>query len=401
MRKTAARIALAVMLVGLLIVAIINRNGALLPDIWVNYYSRSIYPTFSYGFYTFLNYFYFSVTENAVVILSIAAIPLVVLFVVSIVKLAKSKGKKALGAFLYKFMVAVLVVALVGVVQFQLMFGLNYARDSVSEVLGFENNESNDDSDEELLVDEYEAACEWAYQGMTQARSRLGEDYNGVTHIQTNFEECVYDANACITAFSEEYGLNLSMNYVRAKPVSLSNLWSQTAITGMNNPLFGEAIVNTDNMNSVDFPIALAHEITHARGISRENDANFVATMSLCLSSRADFRYAGFLQLYDHFRGVLIMIMDSNADLEVNIPGDASELAGVNRDLFASYAYWFLLEDYSLSDFINQLAEDTNDAYLESNEQECGTDTYNVPSSMYLDFYLMLVGTEESNESNT
>ena len=63
------------------------------------------------------------------------------------------------------------------------------------------------------------------------------------------------------------------------------------------------------------------------------------------------------------------MIMDSNADLEVNIPGDASELAGVNRDLFASYAYWFLLEDYSLSDFINQLAEDTNDAYLESNEQ--------------------------------
>ena len=154
MRKTAARIALAVMLVGLLIVAIINRNGALLPDIWVNYYSRSIYPTFSYGFYTFLNYFYFSVTENAVVILSIAAIPLVVLFVVSIVKLAKSKGKKALGAFLYKFMVAVLVVALVGVVQFQLMFGLNYARDSVSEVLGFENNESNDDSDEEGEDDE-------------------------------------------------------------------------------------------------------------------------------------------------------------------------------------------------------------------------------------------------------
>ncbi len=95
------------------------------------------------------------------------------------------------------------------------------------------------------------------------------------------------------------------------------------------------------------------------------------------------------------------MIMDSNADLEVNIPGDASELAGVNRDLFASYAYWFLLEDYSLSDFINQLAEDTNDAYLESNEQEGGTDTYNVPSSMYLDFYLMLVGNEESNESNT
>jgi hypothetical protein len=74
---------------------------------------------------------------------------------------------------------------------------------------------------------------------------------------------------------------------LNAKPVALSHLWSYTGITECI-PFFGEANVNVD-VPASQLPITICHEISHTRGIAREQDANLAGFLACLNSSRIDF----------------------------------------------------------------------------------------------------------------
>lgn len=390
-------------LVVLLVLAIININGAFLSDSAIQYYCAHIFPSVSYYLNACSNLFFFSLTENLFIVLVVAAIPLLVLFIITIVHKARRLGAKAVGLFLYKFASVVVAIAFIVVVVFQMMFGYLYRREQIATTLKLETNREYEDLNEAL--EDYRNAATWAYSNMLSARAELGEDYNGVAHMQTNLEQSVYDANMCVEAFAQIYDVALSTNYIRVKPVSLSNLWSLTSVVGMNNPLFGEAIVNTSYIDVTQFPLILTHEISHAKGIAREGDANFIAAISCCISNRADFRYAGFLELYLNYYAEAYMIEEA-LGLEHNsitTPYEQSDFAPVIRDFNASYQFYESIYDSGVGDLIYDVSEDINDAYLESNGQEGGTETYNVQASSYLEFYLQYVqvGVDTQDESST
>ena len=83
-----------------------------------------------------------------------------------------------------------------------------------------------------------------------------------------------------------------------------SDAMSYTHITGVYTFFTGEA-----NLNAIfpdyTLPYTAAHELSHQRGIARENEANFMAFL-VCAASEDDYvRYCAYLNLYEYVASAL------------------------------------------------------------------------------------------------
>lgn len=355
-----------------------------------DFYCARIFPVISFPFNAFSNYWLYSLTENAVVVLTLVGLILIVWTISSFIRmLATASDKRKYVTALLKIVSWALTVAVIIMSQYQLMHGINYNRTSVEERL-----ELTQCTDYQSYVD----TLNWAYAGMITARAQLGEDYLGVAHLSTNFEKCVYDANGVVNAVSDRYGLEMSPNYIRAKAVALSNLWSYTDITGLYSIPLGEANINTDYLDILDFPLTLCHEISHAKGYAREYDCNMIAVLACISSSRADFRYAGFYYIFIHLYSDVAAYAQAVDEEFYDYTGD-SRFAPVVRDIRAQRDYENSLEEGFIPDLISRLSEDTNNAFLEANGQEGGTYTYHIHTNFYVDFYNKYLGTENDTDA--
>lgn len=85
----------------------------------------------------------------------------------------------------------------------------------------------------------------------------------------------------------------------RVKPVMLSKPWTYTHISGVYTYFTGEANINT-NMPDYTIPFTAAHEMAHQRGISREDEANFMAFLVCIASDDPYIRYSGYLSMFEY-----------------------------------------------------------------------------------------------------
>lgn len=369
------RALLIVFLCGLMIAVWYGPQVAGIPQKYFDYYSDKVFPKVAVLGNCMCNGFSISLTEYFAVIGSVVVIILAVLFVVVFVKKIIFEKKGEAGAFLYKCVAWVLAVAVFVLTTFQLMHGLNYKRTSVYDKLNLTDNG--------YTYEQYLQVAQWAFNGMVEARRYLGEDYNGVSHMQTNFETAVCDADASLLIISEKYDLDLSTNYIRAKAVSLSDKWSITGITGMYMPVLGEANVNTGYMSTLNFPTTLCHELCHAKGIASENQANFIAALTCSRSARADFRYSGYYMIFSDVASQL-----STDDVLMILSEDGG--AGVMRDMAAESEYWNNIWATETAQVVEETTEAANDAYLDANGQD-GTQSYIVDNDYYVDFFYQYI----------
>ena len=90
----------------------------------------------------------------------------------------------------------------------------------------------------------------------------------------------------------------------RVKPVMLSEAMSYTHITGVYSFFTGEANINVA-FPDYTIPYTAAHELSHQRGVAREDEANFMAFL-VCLESDDPYiRYSGYLSLYEYVLSAL------------------------------------------------------------------------------------------------
>ena len=353
----------------------------------INYYSETIFPIIALPFNSFSGFFMQSITELFAVVGSGALLIYVIYFVIKSIVVAVRRGGRS---FCKYFLTRIRILAsltLIGVILFQLMIGLNYSRTPMSVRLKLDGVSFNGEG---YSCEQYMEALDWAYFEMLSARSELGEDYNGVAHMCTSFDMAVYDANSIILGMDDYFYLGLSPTYVRVKPVMLSYLWSYTGITGFYCAFLGESNINVDYMDILHFPVTLCHEIIHAKGYSREYDANTAAVIACIESSRPDFRYAGYYYIFMNLYGITKEYAEHEG---VSIPDYFSypDFDMVRADIRASAKYDETLDWNELTNFINSFSEDVNDAYLKSNKQDGGTETYQVPPNLYVDFYYTYV----------
>jgi len=380
-KRTALKIVLIILLTALFICAAECNNY--IPRNIADYYCNNIFTYISKTFQCFNMFFQFSLTEGIVVCI----FPLLAIgFICWLVFLIKKMLTKGAFQFFFKSARNLLICAIVMAILFQAMHGINYRRTKASAELKLNTTE-------ELTFEDYCAALRWAYLGMIEARSQLGEDYNGVAHMQYGFENSAIYANSLLDSFADKYDIALTKNYVRAKPVSLSHYWSYTYIVGMYDPFLCEANINTDYIDITDFPITVCHELCHAKGYASETDCNLLASLACCQATRADFRYAGYNWIFWNLYGVTESIAEATGNV---MPEYAytSEIEPVLRDEMASRYYWSKIDEEveAIKDIFNvditETSDNVNDAFLKSNGEEEGVEAYVVPDSIYVRFYL-------------
>ena len=349
-------------------------------------YCRKIFPNIAFLPNSFNMYFVFSLTENIVVAGGLILAVLVIRKIVLLIKKLIKKGFVPFANDMYKVIRNILIVAVCMMMVFQMMHGVNYRRPSIPQIMGLTRKEHT--------YEEYAMALKWAYEGMISARMQLGEDYNGVAHMSTSLEQAVYDANGLINTVSKEYDYGMSPNYIRAKGVSLSHYWSYTGITGVYDMFLGEANVNTDYLDILYFPVTLCHEIIHAKGYARESDANTAAVLACIRSPRADFRYAGYYAIFiDLYNKTSSYAEEEGKNMPVSLSDPAFK--AVIRDINASRDYDASLADNPFPRFVERFSESANNTFLEANGQEGGTQTYVIPTSIYVDYFCIYVYVEE------
>lgn len=341
-------------------------------------YCRKIFPQVAFIPNSFNLYFLFSLTENIVIVGGALLLILVIRKIVLLIKKLIKKGFVPFVNDIYKVIRNILIVAVCMMLVFQMMHGVNFRRSSIPQIMGLTR--------EEHTYEEYALALKWAYEGMISARMELGEDYNGVAHMSTSLDQAAYDANALLNTVSKEYGYGMSPNYIRAKGVSLSHYWSYTGITGVYDMFLGEANVNTDYLDILYFPVTLCHEIIHAKGYARESDANTAAVFACIRSPRADFRYAGYYAIFtDLYNKTSSYAEEEGKPMPISLSDPAFE--AVIRDINASRAYDASLADNPFTRFVESFSESANNTFLEANGQEGGTQTYVIPTSIYVDYF--------------
>ena len=255
----------------LILTVIVTFVLANIPVVAEYFFARGITRGLGFLFSRATNYIPVSFYEWTAVLLIAGGITLLVFLVVL---LCRKKFAQA-GVSLYRLAVAVLFVLL----AFGVLYAPLYERESSLEALGLS---------EAVFTEEklYEAA-EYYVASLNEVSAELERDEKGNVIPTHTFSELSDIFNAEFSKLNSDY---FAAYEVRPKQVVLSVPMSYLGITGIYFPFFAESNVNM-NIPAFELPNTMAHEMAHAKGVSRENEANIIS-YTLCI--RADDAYLNY-----------------------------------------------------------------------------------------------------------
>lgn len=252
-------------------------------------------------------------------------------------------------------------------ILFMVLWGFNYSRQSVSNVLGFEVETYS----KEVLYSMTQNLIEDA----NQLRNAQAEDDQGVMELVGGYKRVFSRARSGYDVIGQSVK-SLNGYYARPKPILASEPMLYTGITGVYFPFTGEANVNIA-IPDLLLPATTLHEMAHQRGIAPEDEANFLAFVVGRLHPDIDFQYSS---------TVLALIHAMNAlhaqDPELAMALRATYSEAINRDLVAYGQFWKAYEGKT-----NEVADRVNDTYLKSNRQEDGIRSYGKMVDLLLGYY--------------
>lgn len=167
------------------------------------------------------------------------------------------------------------------------------------------------------------------------------------------------------TRVSEQYGFIPTMN-TRIKALAISDLMTYTHIAGVYTYYTGEANLNV-TFPDYTIPFTTAHELSHQRGIAREDEANFIAFLVCAESGDPYVRYSGYLNLFEYVTGALY---------EADAAAYRTVISGLDeriRGELSEYGSFFEKYDDSAA---SKVSGAVNDTYLKLQGDEDGAESY-------------------------
>lgn len=149
------------------------------------------------------------------------------------------------------------------------------------------------------------------------------------------------------------------------KQVVLSEPWTYTHISGVYTFFTGESNINI-NFPDYTLPFTCAHEMAHQRGISREDEANFVAFLVCAQSSDPYIRYSGYLSLYEYVRNALY---SASPDLYTEVALKIDTRARLEMNAYSEFF------DKYRDNIVADVSGSINNSYLQS-QGTVGTKSY-------------------------
>ena len=161
------------------------------------------------------------------------------------------------------------------------------------------------------------------------------------------------------------------------KPLIISPLMTYTHISGIYSFFTGEANLNNNYPGFINVYTS-AHEMAHQRGISREDEANFVAFL-VCLNTEDDYiKYCAYMNMYEYLSDALY---SADRDLWQDAKNTLPEKA---RGEFFAYSVFF---DKYRNSTASNISDTLNNAYLESQGTE-GSKSYGMVVDLAVAYYL-------------
>ena len=251
-------------------------------------------------------------------------------------------------------------------------------------VLGFAPAYRGTTLEEKLSLDRRAVSAEELYETATilaeavnREAVRLG--YSEATQFSVmpfSYSEMNDKLMDAYSSTAEKYDF-LSHFSSRLKPVMLSYPMSYTHITGIYTFFTGEANLNV-HFPDYTLPYTAAHELSHQRGIAREDEANFMAFLVCLESDDAYIRYSGYLNLYEYVASALY-----SASPELYWQLNASLSPSVRAEMSA-YSDFF---DSFRDSVASEVSETVNNATLILHGTE-GVKSYGMVVELAVAYYL-------------
>ncbi len=237
--------------------------------------------------------------------------------------------------------------------------------------------------DKKLGIERRDVSAEELY----ETARILSEELNGVVgeivySKETNFSVMPYGYSEMSDRLNDAYALAcdeydfLPRLRSRVKPVMLSKAMSYTHITGVYTFFTGEANINVD-FPDYTLPYTAAHELSHQRGVAREDEANFMAFLVCLKSEDAYLRYSAYLNLYEYVASALY---SASPELYWEVYGT---LPSRVRAEMSAYSDFF--EQYRDS-VASEVTEVVNDTFLTIHGTE-GTKSYGMVVDLAVAYY--------------
>jgi len=314
------------------------------------YYSTGIYPVISKVVGFLFGWMHFSVAE----LLLYAGIIAISIYIIVQIVLIVIKRERILRAF--RVVVNLALVWCVGYFLFIGMWGLNYYRQPLAITLGYEVPPRS--------IGDLTTLCTTLANDANVLRTEVKEDQNGYMTLEESPRNSLLKVPKAYSLLAAEFP-KLNAWQSQPKPVLLSYYMSYTDIVGIFIPFTMEPNVNIDTPEA-NLLSAACHEAAHAQGYAREDEANFMSYLACMASGDPELEYSGTLLALTTSMNSLYSY-DNDAYYRIARTYDPK----VQKDLDYASIYW--------KQFQGPVAEasgNVNNAYLKSNKQADGTNSY-------------------------
>ncbi len=295
--------------------------------------------------------------------LPLAQILLFVLIAIPIVwivrQLIKIRCKQLrFGKFLWNGITLGLAIFSGSYFLFMSLWGLNYHRQAVSEIVQIDPSN--------ITATELEDVCRKLIQLTNESRNLLTKDELHPAVLPMNHRQIIEKA---LVGFDEVANTFPKFAYKKpsVKIVLFPQLMSMVGVSGIYIPFTGEAIVNMDPPSYL-LPATVCHEMAHQLGFSPEDEANYISFLVCRSNSNPSFQYSGYFMA---MRYAMNSLGGANKEAFLSLRKDISK--GVMTDIEANRLYW--------GRFYNPISTFTSyfyDYFLKANGQKHGIRSYSL-----------------------
>ena len=209
---------------------------------------------------------------------------------------------------------------------------------------------------------------------LSQAAGKVERDENGIFAVPR--EEILAGSTGVYDAVEQQFPF-LAFDDPGVKPVYFSRVLSALDFTGIYCPFTGESNVNMDSPACL-LGSTVAHELAHQRGITSEQECNFLAVLACTTCGDDVYAYAGWLMGYIHLGNALYTVdPETYWAIRETLPET------VEADLAAQSAYWDQFRDKTVQKVSNQVY----DRFLKSYGQTQGIRSYGTVVDLLVTYY--------------
>ena len=336
--------------------ALVLRTVCRISSNFADFFNRRIASCVRFVMTSATNILPFSLAEIIIMLLPFIFVAVVVFAVI----FSKSKEKTVRYIMLLLSIIALLYFL------FVFTYATGFQANTIDNAFDLQQNE--------ITVEELKDTAMWlSSEAGKLANASLFEGYN--SKMPFSWKEMNNKLNSAFDKVNEKYDF-LCNYYTSSKKVVLSHAMSYTHTLGVYTFFTGEANINVSYPDYTALFTA-AHEMSHQRGVARENEANFLAFI-VCTSSDDEYiRYCGYVNMLEY----VLNALSSASSAEYG--GVVASLS--DPVLMEIMGYARVYEKYDDSP-VGEISQTINDTYLKSQGTE-GTKSYGMVVDLAVAYY--------------